>query len=190
MSDIHHDLTSRRRQGGIAVGLGAAVGGMLIAAMSQLATAPSAHADVVSDVVNDIQASIAIGESAFSQGASDFATGDAFDGLVFDVFGTDDILLAPSEDVTLVGFDGLSGLTEPQAVSFGLGIIPTDLSDGLQDAQNFILEGQGEFANAATEFANNQFASGLESAVDGFDTAFVYAPDDVIFGLAGSLLGM
>jgi hypothetical protein len=190
MSDIHHDLTGGRRQGGIAVGIGAAAGGMLIAAMSQLATAPSAHADVVSDVVDDIQASLATGESAFSQGATDFATGDAFDGVVLDVFGTDDILLAPSQDVTLVGFDGLSGLTEPQAISFGLGIIPTNLSDGLQDAQNFILEGQGEFANAATEFANNQFATGLESVVDGFDTAFVYAPDDVIFGLAGSLLGM
>ncbi len=88
------------------------------------------------------------------------------------------------------GFDGLSGLTEPQAISFALGIIPTDLNDGLQDAQNFILDGQAEFASAATKLANNQFAVGLESAIDGFYSVFVYAPDDVIFSLTGSLLGM
>src|ERR1700730_17954209 len=102
MTHIRNDRTrcQRRRAGGTLV-LAAAAGGLLAAAM---AGSPVARADdPFTDIVNDVQGSIAVAEADYSAAATDFSTaGDTNEVLIPPFTGVDTLLISPT-DYTLLG---------------------------------------------------------------------------------------
>src|ERR1700733_2562367 len=93
---------SRRRRGTF-VFLGAAAGGMFLAALGELAAAPTAGADVT-DLINAIEASDAAGQEAFVDALTSFSGGDAAAGLGYSFVGLDDYLIASSDDLLVNGY--------------------------------------------------------------------------------------
>jgi hypothetical protein len=190
MTRNHRRQTDRQRQW---IGLGAAAGGMLVAALSQFALAPSAQADPFTDVVTDIQTSITAGQADFATGATDFSNGDVPDALAYDFLGIDNVLISPPDDVLVDGFDAVTGNPEAGAYDFTFGstvIVPTDPASTTADVQDLFGIGQTDFTAAATDFANNDLSGGLLNFADGIDLAFVSAPETGFIGLTEALLGL
>ncbi len=131
---MSHDRKNRtRRVGGLAV-IGAAAGGMLIAAMGQLATAATARADDFTDILNDEVAAIDAGYADLANAATDFAGADYPAGLEMSFWGLDDFLVSPEELAVIGGIDALTGSPVIPAVDFEFGANgspPTDLADAL-----------------------------------------------------------
>ena len=76
-----HQDSSLRRRGSIAISLGAAAGGMLVAALAQLAAAPTAGADV-QDVITELDGTLQVGQTALTNAADSFADGNVLYGHV------------------------------------------------------------------------------------------------------------
>jgi hypothetical protein len=190
----HNDSTTLRHPSGksrhraIAAGLGTAAGTALAAALASLSSAPAAHADDFTDIVNNVESIISAGDADFTTGATDFADNMVPAGLYQDATGVDDILFAPTSNViTDAGF-ALTGEPIPDAIGFTLTTPPpTDFAQGLADAQADITTGQDLFTTAETDFSSSDFAAGLEYAVAGLDYASINSLSDLFVGLLGSI---
>src|SRR5438270_5008915 len=101
MTRIGNDRTSRqRRRAAATLALAAASGGLLAAAM---AGSPAASADdPFTDIVNDVQASIAAGQADYSAAATDFSTaGGTNAGLAEEFLGFDNTFISTPDYVLL-----------------------------------------------------------------------------------------
>jgi hypothetical protein len=172
----------------IVVGLGAAAGGLLVAALGQLVTAPAARADLT-DIVNAIDASDAAGQEAFVDALTSFSGGDAAAGLGYSLVGLDDYFIASSDDVVVNGYEVLVGATGSSAsFAFGTLPMPTDLSDISADMSSYLAAASTELTDASAAFASSDVFSGLfDLAVAGED--FTESSQVVLVGLADVLSG-
>jgi uncharacterized membrane protein len=81
----------QKRSRAVLVGLSAAAGAFAAAAMISAAVAPTARADdPYADILNDVQAELGYGQTAFSQAETDFGDGNAPGGFAQLFIGTDD----------------------------------------------------------------------------------------------------
>jgi hypothetical protein len=171
-------------------GLGAAAGGMLVAAIGQCAVAPSAHADdPISDILTDIQTSLNVGAEDLAGGANYFAADNIPAGLSDDLAGVESLLLGPGYDIFDDGTDALTGsgsVTDPFYVPPVT--VPTDLADATSLAQSYLESGETLLTTAATDFGAGDYAGWAVDSVLASE-AFVSAPDETIIGLTESLLG-
>jgi hypothetical protein len=102
MTHIRNNRSSRqRRRASTTLALAAATGGLLAAAM---AGSPTARADnPYTDIVNDVQNSIAAGQADYSAAATDFSTaGGTNAGLAAEFVGFDNTFIS-SADYVLLG---------------------------------------------------------------------------------------
>lgn len=183
---------SHHRLRATAAGLGALTGGMLFAALSQLALASTAAAqpdNPFADIFSDIQASITTGQDDLSDGATVFANGEVPLGVDLDLTGVDNQLFAPEIDLTVDGFEALTGNPESGPFEFVPIVLPTDFDDGVAGAEYFLNNGESFFTSAVADFAAGDVSSGLANAADGTANVLVDAPNDLILGLIGSLVG-
>ncbi|HZC11316.1 MAG TPA: hypothetical protein VE485_15035 [Mycobacterium sp.] len=186
----NNPIRHQRRRGVITVGVGAAAGALLAAALSQLATAPTARADDFTDIVANVDTTIAAGQADFTAGQADFAlsTPAGFaDGVAFDVEGTNDVLYGPIEDIIGGSAQALAGQTPTDVFEFGPAADPATLTD----LQTFVTAdfaiGTDEFNLADAEFALGTpagFAAGVGESLSGFDFDAVLAPQQALIGLA------
>jgi hypothetical protein len=170
MTHIRNDRTSRqRRRAGATLALTAASGGLLAAAM---AGSPTARADnPYTDIVNDVQNSITIGEADYSAAATDFSTaGGTNAGLAAEFAGFDNTFIS-STDYTLLGLTA-AGTGTDFSVLGTLFEIPTSF---------FPLTVAGEQAHATTDLsiASAYFTDGTSAFTDG--NSFI-GTEDFLFG--------
>jgi hypothetical protein len=66
---------------------------------------------------------------------------------------------------------------------------PADFDAGIDQAQQYIGDSQLAFGTALTDFSGGELYSILENAAFGTEDLLVNAPNQVILGLAESLLG-
>lgn len=178
-----------RRRTGIAVGVGAAAGGMLIAAMGQLAGAPVAHADDFSEIVADIQAVETVGQADFSDAASELQGGNYLDALAYDLAGADDLSAGPASIALVGGTEALEGDTvDPGSWDFTSSLVPaTDTAGEYFTAATSAAEEGLEYLEAAgTELATSPVGAAEDLAL-GFDYLGALAPDYLLLGLGAGL---
>jgi hypothetical protein len=166
-----------RRLRGTVIGFGA--GAVVAVALSQLATAPTAHADDFTDVFDNVQFVIGQGQGQLAAAAADFANSEPANGLSMAIAGVDNLGVAAEEDALAGTIDALLGHT-PYETSFGL--FPSGLAT--------ISEGHIIFADALTDFGNADFVEGLALAFDASNDINVVAPDLLFLGLVDSLMGL
>jgi hypothetical protein len=177
----HHS----RRRNGIALGVAA---GALTAALSQLATAPSARADVYSDILDNVQSVAGVGQSELSLAALDFSQMDFGYGLSLSIAGADNAGLAPQEDLLVETIDALTG-NPLRFYDFGY-FAPTDLTTAIADAQGVISDGQVYLGSALSDFGSGDFVDGLAQYIAALNDMFVTAPQEVFIGAADTFLGI
>lgn len=143
MTHLRNDRTSRRRRrAGTTLVLAAATGGLLTAAM---AGSPTARADDLTDILNDLQTVTTLGEQDFSTAATDFSTaGDTNEGLIAAFAGFDNLFISPT-DYTLVGLTAAGTDTD-----FSLYSDAFEISDGGP------ITAAGQTAVASSELADAQ----------------------------------
>src|ERR1700761_966217 len=93
--------------------IGAAAGGMFLAALGELAAAPTAAADDVTDIVAAIDATDAIGQGWLGDAATALSSGDLGDGLADGFTGFDDDVFAAQHDLLQYGYEALQGIHGP-----------------------------------------------------------------------------
>jgi hypothetical protein len=165
MTHIRSDRTSgQRRRAGTTVALAAAAGGLLAAAM---AGSPTARADdPYTDILNDVQSSIAAGEADYSVAGTDFSTaGDTNEGLIAAFAGFDNIFFSPT-DYTLLGLTAagtdtdFSGLSNAFEVTDGG---PITAAGQMADASSELADAQAYFPDAASFFSSGEYFEAADS---------------------------
>jgi hypothetical protein len=177
MAHIRNNQTSRqRRRAATTLALAAATGGLLAAAM---AGSPTARADdPFTDIVNDVQGSITLGEADYSAAATDFSTaGDTNQGLI-DVFtGFDNLLISPG-DYTLLGLTAAATNTDFSGFDSAFSIDdggPTTAAGQTADAASDLANASSYFTDATSFLSNGEY----------FDAAYYYLTGSYLDVLAG-----
>lgn len=178
-------ISSLPRRSGAVVGIGAAAGGMLVAAFAQLATAPDAQAD---EITNGLTNTFAAANTDFMTASTDFAGGDVPDGLGYSFAGLNDYLLAPIADVAYNGYQELQGVggagtffTFPELAD------PTTLAATSADVTNALGLAASDFTTAGNDFATSDFIDGASFAFQAIGQ-LVDAPEVELIGLTDTLL--
>jgi hypothetical protein len=145
-------------------GLGAAAGAFAAAAMISAATAPTARADdPYADIIADVQAEFAAGQTALGEAATDFSNGDTGDGLTQLFIGLDDDFVGVPDDLEVGTTDALTNATVIPASDFEFNFAnPETLTAAVTEAQNFYTEGN----NLATTIASLPPTDYADTALD------------------------
>jgi hypothetical protein len=177
MTHLHNDRTSRkRRRASATLVLATATGGLLAAAM---AGSPTARADDLTDISNDVQASITAGEADYSAAGTDFSTaGDTNEGLIALVAGFDNTFLSPA-DYILVGLTGEATGTNISGIAGDFLVpdtAPVTAAGETALAATQVTDGDANLAEAATLLSSGEYASAALYATYGAYQAFIDAP--------------
>ena len=181
---VRHGGDTRSRAG-LLIGLIAAAGAFGAAAMTSAATAPAAHADDFTDVINNVDADLTAGQAEFSTAFTDFGSSNPADGLAALLSGVDDDFIAAPDSLYIGTVELATNESVTGALTFGLGPVP-DFTAGLSGAEGFFTIAEGDFSAVATELAASDYgAAAFDSATGGEYLAASF--DELILGLAGSL---
>jgi hypothetical protein len=186
MTRIRSDRTSRqRRRAGATLALGAASGGLLAAAM---AGSPTARADnPYTDIVNDVQNSITIGEADYSAAATDFSTaGGTNAGLVAEFLGFDNTFIS-TPDYVLLGLTAAGTGTDFSSYGHVFDVLPflfpLTAAGEQSDATSYLAAVSADFTGATTDFSGGNYFDGVDAVL----TAGYY---DVLAGQAETLAAL
>jgi hypothetical protein len=172
------------------IGLGAAAGGLFVAALCQLAGAPSAQADNITDVIDSIQATDAVGQTLLGEAGTFFSSSDVPDGLASEFTGLDDTLFGAQYDLLVNGYADLQGIDGPYSYeTFGLLPTPTDLATTSTDVTQYFDYAQSSLTAAATDFGTSDFGAGLGELTNATED-YVAASQIELIGLTDTLLGL
>src|ERR1700732_1701233 len=160
MTHPRNDRASRqRRQAGTTLVLAAASGGLLAAAM---AGSPTARADdPYTDIVNDVQNSITIGQAYYSAAATDFSTtGGTNAGLAAEFLGFDNTFIS-SPDYVLLGLTAAATGTDFSSDGSFFDVPPSPFplaAAGEQAAAtSYLADASTEFTGGTTNFSDGHY---------------------------------
>jgi hypothetical protein len=157
-------MDSYRSRTGVLVGLAAAVGAFGVAVMMSAATAPTARADVLTDVINAVDADYAAVQGDFTTALTDFGSGDVNDGLAALFSGVDTDLVGIPSNLELGAAELLTNqpslLTSPLTVE-----AEPDFTSALTDAESAFAADQETFIEAVRAL----------SSADYLDVLYVYS---------------
>jgi hypothetical protein len=191
MNTVRYESNSAwRRSGAAAVAFGVPAAALATAWMLSLASAPTAHADDFTTVLDGAQAIINLGDGALTTGASDLGSGDIGDGLSSLFAGLDDNLLgAPSYllDGSFELATGASTVSNYGYYTFGIGD-PGSIADANNVAEELIGIAESDFTSGLGDLSTGDYTDGLPLLFDGTgDLALV--PQVELIGLTDTLLG-
>jgi hypothetical protein len=186
MAHTRKDRAGRqRRRAGATLALAAASGGLMAAAM---AGSPTARADnPYTDIVNDVQNSITIGEADYSAAATDFSTaGGTNAGLAAEFVGFDNTFLSPP-DYLLLGLTAAGTGTDFSGHGndfFDPTIIfPLTVAGEQTVAATYLSDAFGDVAAAVTALSGGDY-------FDGVNHVLIAGYEDVLAGQAETLAAL
>ncbi|UMB67939.1 hypothetical protein [Mycobacterium paraterrae] len=183
------NITASRRKNQIAA-LGVATAGLLFWGLSELAAAP-AHADPITDMLNNVEVVFNAGEQFFTLGDQYLAAGEPTYAVDAYLAGLDNTLIAPLENLYVDGIDALTNT--PVASPFEIDPIspaPTDFAAVLTYAQAFYDIAQVDFTQATNLMTAGDFPAAELLEVAGSNALWLEAPNALILGLTESLFGL
>jgi hypothetical protein len=168
--------------------IGAAAGGMVLAALGDLAAAPTAAADSdITDIIAAVDATDAIGQSWFGDAATALSTGDLGDGLADGFTGFDDDVFGAQHDLLQYGYEALQGIDGPySAHDYAPLPVPTDLATTSTDVAEYVEYARDSLSSASFDFGSGNVAAGLGDLVDATDE-YIAASQIELIGLTDVL---
>jgi hypothetical protein len=176
----------RRRR----VNAGLASAGLFLWGLGELAMAPGAHADPITDTLNNVDTVFTVGEQFFTLGDQYLATGELTEALDGYLTGLDNTLFAPLENLYVDGIDALTNtsVASPFAID-AISPPPTDLAAALTDVQAYYDIAQVDFTQATNLMTIGDFPAAELLEVTGNNALWFEAPNALILGLTESLFG-
>jgi hypothetical protein len=170
------------------VSLGAATGGMLVAALAQLAVAPVAGADV-QDMITELDGTLQVGQTALTNALDSFANGNLLYGLDYGFGALDTYSLDPLGDLLYGGYESLVGAAGPYP-DFGFYYIQNPVPDTLAAASADATADLGYFetdlSTAVSDFGSGDYADGATAAFAAIG-GLITAPEVEVLGLVDAL---
>jgi hypothetical protein len=174
-----------RSRSGMLVGLAAAACAFGAAAMMSTATAPIAHADDFTDIVNAVDGDFMEGQSSFTDAFNDLGSSDLTPGLAAFLSGVDDDLLSPGINLYAGTTEALTN--ESITNSFAWDVpVATNFTDALSDAQGIFGLGEGYLSDVASALSLGDYG---EAAVDqslGTDYVSIIPLEELLVGALAS----
>jgi hypothetical protein len=153
-------MNDMRSRSGILFGLAASVGAFGAAAMMSAATAPTAHADDFTDVINAVDSDYAAGQTEFTTAFADFGGSNVNGGLEALFTGADDDLVGAPYNF-LLGTVELAE-NEPVTSSLASGVpAESDFTSGLAEAETLIGDSGTFSTGLATDLSSGDYGSAV-----------------------------
>ncbi|OBK40081.1 hypothetical protein A5658_23480 [Mycobacterium sp. 1245111.1] len=181
--------TTTSRRGKHIAAVGAAAAGLLFWGLSELAVSP-AHADPITDTLNNVDVVFSAGEQFLTLGDQYLAAGEPTYALDAYLTGVDNTLFAPLENLYVDGIDALTNT--PVASPFDIDAIspaPADFATALTDAQAYYDIAQVDFTQATNLMTVGDFPAAELLEVAGNNALWFEAPNALILGLTESVFG-
>lgn len=186
MNSTRTQVSSRRRWVTAAIGLGTPAVALATAAMIGVGTAPAAHADPFSDIVNNVENSLIDAGNYFTDVGTDLAAGSPVQSVSDLLAGINTGLFSVPDDLIVGGAQLLTGSTIGGPFAFDDPVPPVDLSDALTNVGNFLNFGGTDLGDALTALLSltpSGFAYGVDQGINGLNLVLFSAPDELILGL-------
>jgi hypothetical protein len=178
-------MDSHRSRVGMLVGLGAAAGAFGVAAMMSAATAPTARADDISDIIAAVEGDYADGQASFSAAYSDFGSNELVPGLTAFIDGVDDDALSAPNNLLGGSLEALTNENITAADPLTLGA-PFTFSEALTGAEASFSEGQSFFTEGASLFGIGEYGSASIYDLFGGDLVSIVPLEELLLGAAAS----
>lgn len=180
--------TRHHRTRSLIAGVGAAAGGILFAVLAQVASAPTAAADV-QDMVTELDGTFQIGQTALTNAADSLASGNLLYGLDYGFGALDTYSLDPLGDLVYGGYESLVGAAGPYP-DFGFYYIqnpvPDTLSAATADANADLGLAEADFSTTVTDLGSGDYTDGAIAAFQAIGN-LVTAPEVEVLGLIDAL---
>lgn len=179
-------MVHKKMRGGMLLGLAAA-------AMVSAATAPAARANDFTEIIDNVQATIAAGQADFSSALSDFGGGlsGVPDGLEELAAAVNNDSVA-TEEALVVGV--VNALTnEPvEGGPFALPALtaPTDFTLALTEAQGYFLAGQLTSDLVGSDLAKGEFGNAAFAGLEGAFISYDLPVEQILNAGIDQLLGL
>jgi hypothetical protein len=184
-SRLEPPVDSYRSRTGVLVGLAAAVGAFGAAVMMSAATAPTARADVLTDVINAVDADYAAGQGDFTTALTDLGSGDVNDGLAALFSGVDTDLVGIPSNLEIGAVELLTN--QPSLLTSPLTVEPEpDFTSALTDAESAFATTQESFIEAVRALSMGDYIDALQV----YSSVSVYEPLQLLLeGVIASATG-
>jgi hypothetical protein len=134
-------------------------------AMMSAVTAPSAHADDLTDIINAVDGDFAYGQSDFATALSDFSTpGDFIYGLAASTSGLDEYLVAAPENLLVGSVEALGNAPIDYSYSDVIGVA-SSFGAAVAGAETGFGEAEAELDNAALALFSADFVTAVQDSV-------------------------
>jgi hypothetical protein len=140
------------------IGLGAAAGAFAAAAMMSAVATPTARADGFTDIVNDVQGDLNVGQLDFTAASGDFASSHLGDGFAALISGVDNDFVSTSDNILAGSVALLTNETVPGGLSINVSD-PGTFAAALTDVQQDITASQPYATEAATALASGDYTA-------------------------------
>jgi hypothetical protein len=174
-----------RSRTGLLTALAAAAGAFGAAAMMTTATAPTARADVYSDIIASVDGDLTDGQAAFTTASADFASNQLANGLAALIDGFNDDALSAPANLLVGSVEALTNETITGSEGWGLSA-PSSFSEALTDAETIFTEGEGYFTSAATDLAGGEYGQAVLLDSFGADFVSIVPLEELLLGAAVS----
>jgi hypothetical protein len=178
-------MTEMRSRSGTLVGLAAAVGAFGAAVMMSAATAPTARADDLTEIINAVDGDFTAGQGAFTTAFEDFGSSDLAPGLTSFFEGVDDDALAAPNNLLVGSVEALANekITGDQPVGL---FVPGSFSQGLTIAESFFSTGESYLTSAAADLGTADYGDAALYDLVGSDYVSIVPLEELLLGAVAS----
>jgi hypothetical protein len=179
-------MSYNRSRAATLFGLAAAMGAVGLAVTMSAASAPTAHADAYSDIISEVDADFAFGQTAFTTAATDFGSNGVALGLTSFFDGVDDDALSVPNVLLGGSIEALTNEAIAPSGPWDLGVVtsPSDLSAALATDMS---TAETYFAIGSAFFDHAEYGDATFFDLFGADYASIIPLEDLILGAVASL---
>jgi hypothetical protein len=176
-------MSDMRSRAGILVGLAAAAA--FAAATMSAATAPTARADDLTELINDLNIDYSGGQTAFATAYTDFSSDQLVPGLAQFLSGIDDDTLSPANTLLVGTAEVLQGDPINSTTDWGF-FIPASYADAVSVAQTDFTTAGADLSIAANDFSTGDYVFGTVNELFGLEYSSIVPLEELILGAAVS----
>jgi hypothetical protein len=171
---------------GLLIGVAAAAGAFVAAALLSSAGIPTARADDFTDIVTTADAELAHGQQFFDLATTDFGSADVPDGVAALVSGLDNDLIAVPDTLLIGTAEALTNEPLSDTFSFSLDF-PSSFAQGLAAAENAFTLGESYLSAVAPDLGAGEYGYAFGNELLGTQETTIIPAEFLFLGGLASL---
>jgi hypothetical protein len=169
----------------VLVSIAAVAGAFGAAATMSAATAPTARADAITDIINAVEGDYTYGQAAFTTAFADFSSSDLGTGTAALLDGIDDDSLSATNNFLIGTVELLTNESVTGSIPWSYPL-PADFSDALAQAESIISGGETYLTDASGALSLGDYGTAAYEYLFGADYLTVAPLEELLLGVAVS----